>query len=231
MEQKELTMDKLAVSLDRIMDVITKTAANETKEYTGSRIYDTAGNITSLGLHGYLRNRALQGYKNVGKTGFSKAEKKVIERIHKDESGAHPVARALTSPTVAAGIGAVDSILPSLQLERFSRGRTHTAIRPDHFNRQYYDSGYRFGQRMDKYFLRKPAVKSGFGWGKIKPAVKSRQGKFLAIGAILGGGLAGANAYMANALHARALMGRANTNVAGTGKKEQSLIRQLEKNK
>lgn len=199
MEQKELTMDKLAVSLDRIMDVVTKTAANETKEYTGSRIYDTAGNITSLGLHGYLRNRALQGYKNVGKTGFSKAEKKVIERIHKDESGAHPVARALTSPTVAAGIGAVGFRLPSLQLERFSRGRTHTGM--------------------------------GFGWGKIKPAVKSRQGKFLAIGAILGGGLAGANAYMANALHARALMGRANTNVAGTGKKEQSLIRQLEKNK
>jgi hypothetical protein len=85
-----------------IMDKI----AEET--YMGSRAYDTAANISSLGLHGWMQNRALKGRAASGKGLITSEEKAIAPRI-KDLAGEHtyPVSRAFTNPV---GMGAVTAV-------------------------------------------------------------------------------------------------------------------------
>jgi len=75
------------------------------KEYVASRALDTYSNVNSLGVEGWLRNRAVQGRKNMDVKGHGKDEQDVINKIKKDETGGHLYARYATHPATAAVAG------------------------------------------------------------------------------------------------------------------------------
>jgi hypothetical protein len=96
-------------------NVVFEKIAKEEK-YRGSRAYEAAANIGSLGFYGWQQNRGLMGRAATGEGLITKEEKKIAPKI-KNLAGdkTYPISRLMTNPTYQAAQAAVGYALQGAQ--------------------------------------------------------------------------------------------------------------------